>query len=172
MIVQVYSKFRKNKIWKKVKSPIFMTNGRFNTSKCRGMLQKMGVMYIHSPKALAHSPNFQKKSKKKIAKNWESRSQSGPVPRPTSAHSPPASSGPPIAGRRSPGPFFCALPSLKKTLAPLFGHMWSTLFHWLQHMSTLPRLLLKTSNNHNFLSVAPKIMKFVLTRSLLQDAFG
>jgi hypothetical protein len=33
-----------------VKSPISMTNGRFNTSKYRGMLQKMGVLYTHSPK--------------------------------------------------------------------------------------------------------------------------
>jgi hypothetical protein len=28
----------------------------------------------------------------------------------------------------------------------------------------------KTSNTHNFWTVAPKIMKFVLTRSLFQDA--
>jgi hypothetical protein len=42
MKVQVYSKFRKNKIWKKVKSPNSMRNGRFNTSKCRGKLQKIG----------------------------------------------------------------------------------------------------------------------------------
>jgi hypothetical protein len=34
MKVYVYSKFRKNKIWKKVKSPISMRNGRFYTSKC------------------------------------------------------------------------------------------------------------------------------------------
>jgi hypothetical protein len=49
--VQVYSKFRKNKIWKKVKSPISMRNGTFNTSKCRGKLQKMGVLYTHSFKS-------------------------------------------------------------------------------------------------------------------------
>jgi hypothetical protein len=42
MKVQVYSEFRKNKIWKKVKSPNSMRNGRFNTSKCRGKLQKIG----------------------------------------------------------------------------------------------------------------------------------
>jgi hypothetical protein len=42
MKVQVYSKFSKNKIWKKVKSPNSMGNGRFNTSKCRGKLQKIG----------------------------------------------------------------------------------------------------------------------------------
>jgi hypothetical protein len=44
MKVQLYSKFSKNKICKKVKSPISMRNGRFNTSKCRGKLQKMGVL--------------------------------------------------------------------------------------------------------------------------------
>jgi hypothetical protein len=42
MKVQVYSNFRKNKIWKKIKSPSSMRNGRFNTSKCRGKLQKIG----------------------------------------------------------------------------------------------------------------------------------
>jgi hypothetical protein len=47
MKVHVYSKFRKNKILKKVKSPISMRNGTFNTSKYR-------VLYTHSP-------NFQKK---------------------------------------------------------------------------------------------------------------
>jgi hypothetical protein len=38
-------------------------------------------------------------------------------------------------------------------------------------MPTLPKLLLKTSDTHNFWPVAPKIMKFVLTQSLLWDAF-
>jgi hypothetical protein len=42
MKVQVFSKFSKNKIWKKVKSPNSMKNKRFNTSKCRGKLQKIG----------------------------------------------------------------------------------------------------------------------------------
>jgi hypothetical protein len=51
MKVQVYSKFRKNKILKKVKSPISMRYGTFNTSKCRSKLQKMGVMYTHSLKS-------------------------------------------------------------------------------------------------------------------------
>jgi hypothetical protein len=35
-----------------MKSPSSMKNGRFNTSKCRGKLQKMGVLYIHSSKRL------------------------------------------------------------------------------------------------------------------------
>jgi hypothetical protein len=39
-----------------------MRNGRFNTSKCRGKLQKMRVMYSTSilKKGLAQSLNFQK----------------------------------------------------------------------------------------------------------------
>jgi hypothetical protein len=49
--VKVYSKFRKNKISKKVKSPNSMRNGRFDTSKCRGKLEKMGVLCTHSPKS-------------------------------------------------------------------------------------------------------------------------
>jgi hypothetical protein len=56
--------------------------------------------------------------------------------------------------------------------SPLSWHMWSTLSHWFQHMPAMPRLLLKFSNTHNFWSVAPKIMNFVLTQSLFRDAFG
>jgi hypothetical protein len=54
MKVQVSSNFSKKKIWKKIKSPSFIRIGRFNTSKCRGKLQKMGVLYTYSPKILAH----------------------------------------------------------------------------------------------------------------------
>jgi hypothetical protein len=43
-------------------SPISMKNGTFNTSKCKGKLQKMGCYTPILPKALAHSPNFQKKN--------------------------------------------------------------------------------------------------------------
>jgi hypothetical protein len=60
MKVQVNSKFRRNKIWKKVKSPISMRNGRFNTSKCRGKLQKMGALYTHSPKSPGPFPKLPK----------------------------------------------------------------------------------------------------------------
>jgi hypothetical protein len=35
-----------------------MNFGRISTSKCRGKLQKKGVLYTHSPKALGHFPNF------------------------------------------------------------------------------------------------------------------
>jgi hypothetical protein len=51
MKVQVYSKFSKKNKLKKVKSPISMRNGAFNTSKCSGKLQKMGVLYTHSLKS-------------------------------------------------------------------------------------------------------------------------
>jgi hypothetical protein len=65
MKVQVHSRFSKNKIWKKVKSPNSVRNGRFNTSKCRGKLQKMGVLYIHSPKRPSPFPKLPKKNSKK-----------------------------------------------------------------------------------------------------------
>jgi hypothetical protein len=46
-----------------------MTNGRFNTSKYRGKLQKMGVLYTHSrgpfPKVPKKIKNKNKKFKKK-----------------------------------------------------------------------------------------------------------
>jgi hypothetical protein len=50
MKVQLYSKFNKNKIPKKIKSPNFMRNGRLHTSKCRGKLEKMGALCTHSSK--------------------------------------------------------------------------------------------------------------------------
>ena len=56
MEVQVYSNFRKNKI--KIKSPSSMRNGKIHSPKCRGNLQKMEVLYTHSPKMLGPSPNF------------------------------------------------------------------------------------------------------------------
>jgi hypothetical protein len=41
MKVQVYSKFSKNKIWKKIESPSSMRNGRFHPPKCRDKVQKI-----------------------------------------------------------------------------------------------------------------------------------
>jgi hypothetical protein len=74
MKVQVYSKFSKNKIPKKVKSPNFMRNGRFHTSKCRRKLEKMGALCTHSPKSPGPIPKLPKKknSKKKFQKSWNS----------------------------------------------------------------------------------------------------
>jgi hypothetical protein len=63
MKVQVYSKFRKNKISKEVKSPNSMRNGRFDTSKWRGKLEKMGVLCTHSPKSPGPIPKL-------LIKNW------------------------------------------------------------------------------------------------------
>jgi hypothetical protein len=57
MKVQVYLILGK-KILKKMKSPSSMRNGRFLTSKHRGKLQKMEVLYTHSPKRLGPFPNF------------------------------------------------------------------------------------------------------------------
>jgi hypothetical protein len=62
MKVQMSSNFSK-KIWKKMKSPRSMSNGRLNTSMCRGKFQKMGVLYTHFPKIPSPFPNFPKKSK-------------------------------------------------------------------------------------------------------------
>jgi hypothetical protein len=67
MKVQVCFKFR-NFFSKKVKSPLSMKNGRFNTSKCRGKLQKLEVLYTpppppptpKKPKPFLHTRAFKK----------------------------------------------------------------------------------------------------------------
>jgi hypothetical protein len=51
-----------------MKSPSSMKNGRFHPSKCKGKVQKMEVLYIHSPKMPGPSPNFLVKPKLKIKK--------------------------------------------------------------------------------------------------------
>jgi hypothetical protein len=61
MKVQVYFKFSKNKISKKVKSANSMRNGRFDTSKCRKKLEKMGVLCTHSPQSPGPFPKLPKK---------------------------------------------------------------------------------------------------------------
>ena len=38
-----------------------MRNGRFHPPKCRGKLQKMGVLHIHSPKRLGPFSKLPKK---------------------------------------------------------------------------------------------------------------
>jgi hypothetical protein len=45
-----------------------MKNGKFNTSKCRDKLQKMGVLYIHSPEMLGSSSIVPKKNLKNLKK--------------------------------------------------------------------------------------------------------
>jgi hypothetical protein len=74
MKVQVCSKFRNHFFWKIVKSPLSMNFGRISTSKCKGKLQIMGVLYTHSPKSFSSFPKLPKilKLKKKIKfKKWE-----------------------------------------------------------------------------------------------------
>jgi hypothetical protein len=56
-----------------MKSPSSMTNGSFHPPKCRGKVQKMGMLYTHSSEMLGPSPNFlitPKKSQRKL-KNWK-----------------------------------------------------------------------------------------------------
>jgi hypothetical protein len=79
----VYSKFRKNKIWKKMKSPVSMRNGRFDTLKCKGKLKKMGVLYTHSSKSPSPFPKLPKKKnlkKKNSQKKGNSLSRAGRGP--------------------------------------------------------------------------------------------
>jgi hypothetical protein len=52
-----------------MKSPSSMGNGRFHPPKCMGKVQKMGVLYTHSPKMPKPSPNFFIISKKIIKNN-------------------------------------------------------------------------------------------------------
>jgi hypothetical protein len=64
-----------------------MRNGTFNTSKCRGKLQKMGVLYTHSHKSPGPFPKlpkkkFKKSQKKKKQKIGTPTVLSGPVLRP------------------------------------------------------------------------------------------
>jgi hypothetical protein len=42
MKVHVYSNFSKNKIWKNLKYPCSMREGRFHLPNCRGKVQKIG----------------------------------------------------------------------------------------------------------------------------------
>jgi hypothetical protein len=202
MKVQVWTKFSKKQLWKKVKSPLSMNFGRISTSKCRGKLQKMGVLYTHSLKSPGPSPKLPKILSfkiKKFQKNLNCPIGSGVDPRPAGDRWSPAGPGPltcarrPAVGARSlPGdqaptasrwqsddqrsPPTGRRPRAGRRLAvarrlrvdtcaygavPIFLEFfflralhflckWSTLAGWLQHMPALPRLLLETSNIHNF----------------------
>jgi hypothetical protein len=63
-----------------MKTPSSMRNGRFHPSKCRGKVQKMGLLYIHSPK-MPH-PSSKKMPKffliKIKIKNWKKRGMASP----------------------------------------------------------------------------------------------
>jgi hypothetical protein len=132
MKVVAYSNFRKKAFWKKMKSPSSMRNGRFHPSKCRGKVQKMEVLYTHSPKIQGQSPNFlttpkKKKVNQKIAKKGGGREL--PVVYQTTGHDRRATSSrlPLLRGcpKCPPCKIFLLLP------AHLFLHMWSTLASWL-----------------------------------------
>ena len=54
--------------------------------------------------------------------------------------------------------------------SPTFGHFGQLHLIGFSPCPALSRLLLKTSNTHNFWFIGPRIMKFVLTQSLLRGA--
>jgi hypothetical protein len=61
--------------------------------------------------------------------------------------------GPAVARRPRVDACACgAVPNFLEFFFPALHFLckWSTLAGWLQHMPTLPRLLLETSNTHNF----------------------
>jgi hypothetical protein len=95
MMVQVSSNFKKQ-MWKKMKSPNSMRNGRFNTSKFRGKLQKMGCWTPQEAHALLHvsalKKTFKKSGSKKIRIKWGAATC-------TNKLSPMASRRPAVAGR-------------------------------------------------------------------------
>jgi hypothetical protein len=112
MKVHVYSKFRKNKISKIINSPNSMRIGRFDTSKYRGKLEKMGVLCIHSPKSpgpffklpIKNWPMCKRKleKNKKFQKKGPSRPCPGVNPRATAGCWPALIQQSGIRGRRSP----------------------------------------------------------------------
>jgi hypothetical protein len=78
MKVLMYSNFSKKLLKEKMKSPSSMRNGRFHPSKCKGKVQKMGVVYTHSPKMSSPSPNILRKLKKN-SKNSNFLEKGGPT---------------------------------------------------------------------------------------------
>jgi hypothetical protein len=94
------------------------------------------------PKALAPFPKLPKKKlKKKFKKIGTVYRGSSIGPRLAISSHPPGADGCPSLSMCN---FFKKIPAL------LFLRMWSTHFHWFQHIPALPRLRLKTSNTHNF----------------------
>jgi hypothetical protein len=165
MKVQVYSKFRKNKIWKKwnLQSPWGMEH--LTAPGVGASFKKWGPCCTPILlEAQVHSPNFQILFCFKFKKFKKMGTESDSDQASTRGH-------PLATGRCLTLVKFCA--HFYEFFFPHALHilrMWSTLVGWLQHMPALTRPYPKTSNTHNFWSVGPKIMKFVLTRSLWQDA--
>jgi hypothetical protein len=73
-----------------------MNFGRISTSQCRGKLQKMGVLYTHSPKSPGPSPKLPKIpffEIKKFQKNLNCPTGAGVDPRPAGDRWSPAGPG-------------------------------------------------------------------------------
>jgi hypothetical protein len=66
--VQVYSKFSKNKIWKKVKSPNSMRSGRLTLPSVGGSLKEWVYCALILPKCQEVPQNSKKKKSKKSKK--------------------------------------------------------------------------------------------------------
>jgi hypothetical protein len=80
-----------------------MNFGRISTSKCRGKLQKMGVLYTHSPKSPGLFPKLPKIhffKIKKFQKNWDSLTGASVDPWLAGDRWSSAGPGPPSCGRR------------------------------------------------------------------------
>jgi hypothetical protein len=60
-----------------MKSPRSMRNGRFHPSKCRGKVQKMGVLYIHPSKMPGSSQTSSKYQKIKYKLNEKVEGRGG-----------------------------------------------------------------------------------------------
>jgi hypothetical protein len=139
-----------------MKSPISMRNGTFNTSKCRG--KKWGCYTPILPKALAHSPNFQNNFIK--IKKFKKKGQSGPVQALTRGRRVTTSRQPRVNAWIGPD---CPILNFNFFLMPsIFCARGQLLLVGSSTCLALPKLLPKTSNTHNFCSVTPKIMKFML----------
>jgi hypothetical protein len=101
-----------------------MNFGRISTSKCRGKLQKMGVLYTHSPKSPGPFPKFPKIhffKIEKFQKNWDSLTDAGVDP---------GAGG----GRGDDAWTWRAVPIFLEFFflhALYFLRKWSTLSHWL-----------------------------------------
>jgi hypothetical protein len=126
-----------------VKSPLSMNFRRISTSKCRGKLQKMGVLYTNSPKSPSPFPKLPKIHFKKIA-GLSATSGWGPVMvgrlgpdrwLPPAGLRPSAGRRPAVARRPRIDAYTCqAVPIFLEFFflpALHFLRKWSTLSHWL-----------------------------------------
>jgi hypothetical protein len=132
-----------------MKSPSSMRNGRSHIPKCRGKLQKMGLVYTHHPKKprpFLYAKAFNFFNKKEAQKKKKNCKKKGSSPQSVKLQAT-ASQQPLVTGRPRCGP--PCLPHFLPLAPPLFFHMWSTLSHWLQPMLALPKLLLEFSNTHS-----------------------